>query len=180
MTDDATREYVNDVVKTISAIADSDRETARDHYHFSLWLAALATAGVGFLLMQGPGLVQNNPQIKGWIIITAAIGLFASLILSAFVQWYVAAFRKVLQSIKGDYQSQRFRIIRGAPLDNDKIDTLLKRLVDGDFIPKGKLKDRWDSDQQERTRAEKIYRDVLKTQWCVVLAFYLVAILAVL
>ncbi len=168
---------VDDAVETISKIANFDRETARDHYHFSIWVAAVATAGLGFLLTKGPDLVQDNPQLKRWIV-AAAIGLLVALALSAIVQWCVGTFRESTQTIKGLYQHQRLRIICAPENIHEIMRTpetwyrLTAQLLNGEFIA-DELKGRWCGHHRRRDQARRIYLIALWVQWVVVALCYI-------
>ena len=165
---------VEDTVETISRIADFDRETAKDMYHFSIWVAAVATAGLGFLLTKGLDLVATTPQLKVWIV-AAAIGLAFTLALSAIVQWCVGTYRATTQIIKAIYQSQRLQLlevpetVRALPRSR-----LATKLVAGEFITEDGLLHRWKRHHRRRDRAQLFYVIAIWVQWVLVLICYVV------
>ncbi len=135
----------------------------------------------GFLLTKGLDLVEDTPQLKGWIV-SAAIGLAVTLALSALVQWCVGTFREATQTIKALYQHQRLRLIvvpetvRAIMSTPESRYKLTSQLLEGAFISEDLL-DRWQSPHRRGMRARLAYGIAIWMQWILVAVCYVVVLI---
>lgn len=185
---ETSKAVVDDALEQLKTVAGYEIEIARDNNQYSVWLAAFATGGLALLLAKGSDFIDASwlwPCVARWFVIAAMIVFSIAMVLSAVVQRAVVKYRELSRTITAVQMVQRAIII----CDNEALSKLTEsaedryrlaiRIADGEFIPKGEVKDEWDMYRKQFGKSERCYQLALGGQQILVGVAYLLVVVAV-